>query len=394
LENISSNDLAEQVLADCLAGRRWSSEALRTLLDRAAGSEPQEASRALFTKIVERLGDLFEPRLCDTYAHLFSEVIAYVRQELTARSLIQRYQWIRAGRKGPESAQNIFVLSRVTLGADVAVTSVVLSALKQRYPEAKIHLVGPKKNWELFAADPRIHHFPFTYGRGGTLRERLSASPYFKEGLVVDPDSRLSQLGLLSVCPEENYLFFESRSYGRDGTESLSTLTSRWAEETFGVPDARAYIAPASIDGSQDITMSLGVGENQEKRIADPFEENLIGALLGRGRKIILDKGGGGEETKRVENVLMKYPNIETWQGDYAPFAARIAKSRLYVGYDSAGQHVAAACGVPLVSIFAGYVSERMFQRWRPTGPGQVEVVKVIDPAAALPQTLDRIDAL
>ena len=62
---------------------------------------------------------------------------------------------------------------------------------------------------------------------------------------------------------------------------------------------------------------------------------------------------------------------------NYAPFASRIANSRLYIGYDSAGQHVAAAAGVPLVSVFAGYVCERMFQRWRPTGRGPSEIVKV-----------------
>ncbi len=383
MENTSSNELAGQILECCLAGRTWSRTALQQLLEQATVTAPAEASRALFTKIVERLGDLFERRLCDAYAHLFSEVIAYVRPEFTARSLVQRYQWIRAQRSAPESAQNIFVLSRVTLGADVAVTSVILDALKRRYPQASIHLVGPRKNWELFAADPRIQHCPFTYGRSGTLSERLAAIPQFPEGLVVDPDSRLSQLGLLPVCPEENYLFFESRSYGGDGEESLSTLTSRWTAETFGIQDASAYIAPLPSDGRPDVTVSLGVGENQEKRIADPFEEKLVAALLDRGHKILLDKGAGGNETKRVETVLSRYPQVETWHGDYAPFASRIARSNLYVGYDSAGQHVAAACGVPLISVFAGYVSDRMFQRWRPTGKGRIEVVKVTDPDPA-----------
>jgi ADP-heptose:LPS heptosyltransferase len=46
------------------------------------------------------------------------------------------------------------------------------------------------------------------------------------------------------------------------------------------------------------------------------------------------------------------------------------------VGYDSAGQHVAAACGVPLVSIFAGFPVPRMFHRWRPEGA----VIRVDDP--------------
>jgi ADP-heptose:LPS heptosyltransferase len=53
------------------------------------------------------------------------------------------------------------------------------------------------------------------------------------------------------------------------------------------------------------------------------------------------------------------------------------------VGYDSAGQHVAAACGVPLVSVFAGYPCERFLDRWRPWGPGRIEVVRADGDALA-----------
>ena len=56
------------------------------------------------------------------------------------------------------------------------------------------------------------------------------------------------------------------------------------------------------------------------------------------------------------------------WDGSFAGFAEHIARSRLYVGYDSAGGHVASACGVPLISIFSGFASERMLQRWSPPG--------------------------
>jgi ADP-heptose:LPS heptosyltransferase len=56
-----------------------------------------------------------------------------------------------------------------------------------------------------------------------------------------------------------------------------------------------------------------------------------------------------------------------------------IAGSSLYVGYDSAGQHVAAACGVPLISIFAGFPAPRMFQRWSPSGP-RTTVIRVDHP--------------
>jgi hypothetical protein len=29
-----------------------------------------------------------------------------------------------------------------------------------------------------------------------------------------------------------------------------------------------------------------------------------------------------------------------------------------------------------MISIFAGFAAERMFQRWRPTGPGKITVLR------------------
>jgi ADP-heptose:LPS heptosyltransferase len=79
-----------------------------------------------------------------------------------------------------------------------------------------------------------------------------------------------------------------------------------------------------------------------------------------------VDKGGDEQERRRVEAVLQ--PGMRTHNGAFAPFAAQIARSRLYVGYDSAGGHVASACGVPLISIAQGFASERMQARWKPNG--------------------------
>ena len=61
--------------------------------------------------------------------------------------------------------------------------------------------------------------------------------------MVIDPDSRLTQLGLLPVCPEERYHLFESRAYGEDGSGTLPELAAQWAEETLGVRGARPYVA-------------------------------------------------------------------------------------------------------------------------------------------------------
>jgi hypothetical protein len=392
LKQSDVEEAAAELLACCLNGSAWRGDLIDRLIQ-------PDATPVLFRVVVERLADLFQPPLCDVYAELFSEIIARVIPSLQQRELVGRYQRIRQPRKfagDPSQVRNVFVLSRVTLGADVAITSIVLDAAKKLFSEASIYFVGPEKSWELFAADPALEHLPIPYGRTATLAERLAAWPKLRDGIVIDPDSRLTQLGLLPVCEDENYYFFESRSYGGESDATLPELTQRWVAETFGIDDAHPFIAPlAAIGNAADVTVSLGVGENAAKRVADPFESDLLRYLVEHESSILIDRGAGGEEAQRVEHAATQAGgNIRLWDGSFAGFAAQIARSTLYVGYDSAGGHVAAACGIPLVSIFGGFVSERMFQRWRPTGPGKIEIVRAGDPASTLSETVAALKSL
>jgi hypothetical protein len=198
-------------------------------------------------------------------------------------------------------------------------------------------------------------------------RLRASANLWLDDGIVIDPDSRLSQLGLISVCDQHNYFHFPSRAYGGEGNEPLAKLAARWAHQVFGVEGAIPYVSPLrSAEPQADITVSLGVGENASKRLNDTQERDLLSALADTGASILVDKGGSAEERERVERALRS--GMRTHDGAFAPFAAQIATSKLFVGYDSAGGHVASACGVPLISIAKGFVSERMAARWRPDG--------------------------
>ena len=184
---------------------------------------------------------------------------------------------------------------------------------------------------------------------------------------MIDPDSRFSQLGLISVCPPDHYFFFPSRSYGGESLEQLPDLAARWAHEIFDVGRSRPYVAPreANVSGAE-ITVSLGVGENESKRVSGSFEHDLLRVLAETGVSVLVDKGGSPEEAARVGRALPF--GTRTHEGSFAAFAALIRSSRLYVGYDSAGGHVASACGVPLISIAKGFVSDRMAARWRPNG--------------------------
>jgi ADP-heptose:LPS heptosyltransferase len=387
LRSTSCKIIAQDVLDRCVAGNPPRE------LPRALAEEP--CCESLFGVLVEGLADRFDPALCNAYARLFSQVVAYAVEGTDADTLVTHYERVRWTRPIAGKPRRVFVLSRVTLGADVAVTSVLLAAAKQRFPDAEIVFVGPRKNYELFAADPRVHHAPAAYRRGG-LRERLAVWEELKallaapDSVVIDPDSRLTQLGLLPVCPEERYHLFESRAYGGETDRPLPELAAAWAAETFGVSGAKPYLALGPLaPHSPCVAVSLGVGENPAKRLEDPFEEELLRLLARSGTPLYIDKGAGGEEAQRVTRAVERAGvKASFWQGSFAGFAAIIAGSRLYVGYDSAGQHVAAASGVPLVSIFAGFPVPRMFDRWRPVGE-KCHVIRVDRPDVQ--ETLRRV---
>ncbi len=385
MASTSCNDRAGDLLRRCLSGAAPPRDAVRAL----AGECPD----AFFRVLVEGLADRFEPALCDVYADLMAEAVAAVTPTSDATELAARYRRARRVRRCDADPAVVFVLSRVTLGADVAVTSVLLDAAKKRFPHAKIRLVGPRKNAELFACDPRVGHIEVNYRRG-SLRERLAPWAELRaafarpDAIVIDSDSRLTQLGVLPVCSEENYFLFESRAYGGDGGEPLPALASRWAEETFGVAGAAPYVAVPEPAERAGVAISLGVGENPAKRLPDPFEQELLRLLSAREGAIWVDRGAGGEEAARVERAIERCGvprgRFRVWDGSFAGFASIISRAGLYAGYDSAGQHVAAACGVPLISIFAGFPAPRMFQRWRPAG--YVIRVDRPDPAEVLEQ--------
>jgi ADP-heptose:LPS heptosyltransferase len=137
---------------------------------------------------------------------------------------------------------------------------------------------------------------------------------------------------------------------------------------------------------------------------------------MSEGATVILDKGGDPEEVARIEMLVDtlgaegfrawaqdEHRNaalgpsevggirLFTWQGGIGRLAALTAESTAYIGYDSAGQHIAAALGVPTIDIFTGFTSPRMLERWSPHGPGPIHVL-VLDAAEAYTST--RLDAI
>ena len=56
--------------------------------------------------------------------------------------------------------------------------------------------------------------------------------------ILIDPDSRLSQLGVLPLIALEHYFFFDSRSEGSFAVNlSMAQLTNTWLDRITGVEE-------------------------------------------------------------------------------------------------------------------------------------------------------------
>lgn len=402
--------------------------------------------RALFPSLVERLNDSFEPTACRLYDQLFAQVIEFCRHRpggeklneglkqfglLNEADLLLRKSVIQMENFWPPIAipKKVLLPSRVTIGADVAVTSTIIAKLQQIMPHTEFVILGSRKLRELYGGDTQIRIREIAYERGGSLISRLTSWLDAVEAVrqerrgfghdefwVVDPDSRITQLGLLPLVEDDkNYFFFESRSYQPDGeATSIGQIAARWCSQLtgnyepaypfvnlpvehqlFGKFVARS-LRKIQTTTTGLVTISFGVGGNQSKRVSAEFEQDLVERLL-LDSKLIVDKGANQEEREQIDlivaNILrqgkkvveltetnknriaekdLSQADVVTWDGGIGVFAGLIAESDQYIGYDSAGQHIAAALGLPTQTFFVSSNNAKFSERWRPFGKGMI----------------------
>jgi len=403
-------------------------------------------AQALFGIIIESLCDDFEDLQTETYNRVITQVISYCRNIAsgkaldlslkrfdmhTQQDLIDRNNMLRNNNTMPipKNIKKILLLSRVTIGADIAITSVMLQKLAIAFPEAEMVLIGEKKLEEIYSGNDFIKIRYVQYSRKGGLMDRLSSWNHVldiildetktvsaKNTILVDPDSRLSQLGVMPLVPRDNYFFFDSRSVNAlNNKMSMVELANKWLDaitghtlfcytkvwlQTYHLETATGFLNQIREQGAKKIiVINFGVGGNQRKKIGKLFEETLLLTLLKEpGTVILLDKGFGKEEldyTNALLNTVNKHGHavshtrfnaanhkkishgvigIECKIGE---IAALIAKSDEFIGYDSACQHIAAALNTPCVTIFAGSNNMRFIRRWSAFGRQSCHIVHV-----------------
>ena len=405
---------------------------------------------ALFGGLVEPLNDGFTPAGRAAYARFFGRIVWRVVTRtpslqtalaavgiISETALLARHAEVRGtARPAPAQAQRIVVLSRVTIGADILLSSVVLQRLHQRYPQAELVLLGDGKLQGLFGGLPRVRVRPISYARRGPLRERLAswltvvaAVAEERADLVVAPDSRLDQLGLLPVGDAARYLLWENLQAEGAPPASLAVLLDQWLARTLGLSVApavapRVALDPAATALRQRLHAAFGPapiaavkldhGGNPAKSLPKAAEVAILRHLRALGWRILLDRGFGADELANSDALLAELgwtaldlddsgkglgravdgltpgcladTALLRFHGSISGWAAALADCGHALSYDSVGHHLAGALGVPVTVAFTGHLDPAFPIAWQPRGRAPIRVVEIATAARNVPQ--------
>lgn len=413
---------------------------LKLLCEIATSSENPRIARysstVIFKTIIEKLCDSFDESDNDTYRWVMAQIVEFCRklpfagqfnQKLSdfgmnsTEALVERSRRLSAHppkRFKGANAKKVIVLSRVTIGADIAITSIVIRKLMKACPDAQFIIIGNEKLNELFGANRRIQIINLLYSKKETLLDRLmkwievvdiveKESIGFHQGdiVLIDPDSRLSQLGLLPCTEDADYYYWNSRRIlPAVGNTSFSVDTNRWLnhmimDDAILTPrlwlksqfqmEGREFVKSLKQAGAAKvIVVNFGVGGDMDKRVNLQFEQKVLSHILSMDNvALLLDKGVSKEEESRIDLLAKQMGgrevSLENKQWLSPPFpgaglyymktsigqiAGLIEAADGYIGYDSACQHIAAAVNTNCITVFVTKRSVRFINRWSSFG--------------------------
>ncbi|KHE91246.1 MAG: hypothetical protein K8F52_00815 [Candidatus Scalindua rubra] len=444
-----ANVIAKKIMEEHCLGIGIDKQRVKDLFDIAIHKDELLAKSgidATFKAIIEPLNDSFNAVDRDVYYEIFSYVIQLIRGLpeavhidrtlktfglFTQQDLLDRVRDLilsdKVGQAQIHNAKKVFIISRVTIGADVAITSIIIERSKIIFPNARILFLANRKNYELFGGDETIQIIPLDYQRRGGLISRLESwlealkninretkdmEPC--EYVIIDSNSRITQLGLLPlVSKDTGYFLFEPLAHAGEETRKLGEDVNEWLNKAFGcaikdftyprlnVParyneNAKEFYQKLVKNNGSTVTVNFGVGGNDDKRISEDFEFEVVLHLIEQGAKVTLDEGFGEDEIGKTDRIIDRLkacgktimrinedlafiagaePDLITYKGGIGQFAALISQSQFYVGYDSMGQHVAAALEIPELVVFNGYPSEKFSRKWHPYGKGKIKII-------------------
>ncbi|TAN59446.1 methyltransferase domain-containing protein, partial [bacterium] len=225
--------------------------------------------------------------------------------------------------KDRADVKRVVVLPRLTYGAEVAITSVLIKRALELYPQATLYLIiGDKKMRQIFGGNKRIKFRLLKRPRQGGLVENslswLNLVKMIKKinpDLIFGPDSRVDSSGFRPLISPERYFYWENTLPRADlgAAKPMAILLNDRLDSMFG---KRAegpayptiYLQKKLLRSAQTVKEAFGlgrhyvlavkydVGNEYSKSLGQDFQKAHLRALLEEGNVVMLDRGFGEKE--------------------------------------------------------------------------------------------------
>jgi heptosyltransferase-3 len=285
--------------------------------------------------------------------------------------------------------RSILLVTLSNIG-DAVMTTPVLQALHNRYPQALVDIVADPRSSLLFRHCPWRRNTILKHkqagwrGLAGLVRE-LRANRY---DLIVD--LRTDGLTLL-LRARQRLTRRGCRSAGRHAVERHFCVL-RQRESPGAIPPARVWLSAAEHDFARQALaglpgrrwLALGPGARGEAKRWPTGQFSALALQLQPQFDAVILLGSPNEAgtCRQVAAGLTLPSRVLAGKTDLLQAAAVLAKARLFVGNDSGLGHLAAACSVPTVTVFgpgdpARYHPWHTAARWVQSTSGSITDVGV-----------------
>lgn len=302
------------------------------------------------------------------------------------------------------SPQRVLVVTSRQIG-DVLLTTPLLRAARQRWPAARIDVLGIERTLGMLKGNPdadELLEVPARLGwRGGIALARRLWRRY-DLALVTDVGDRAHVLGWFAgrarsgIVPQDSGSNWWKRrtldhavvaAGDRGEVHSVAekhALLSPWLPADAAVP---AVTVPPARDLPDELASLVSPGcvvvhapsmwDYKQWPIA--HYEAVVRALLAEGRQVVLTGSGSARDQECVAPLrrLGGAPQLIDTSGrlDFNQLVRLFGIAGLYIGPDTSVSHLAAAAGLPVIAVF-GPTNPQRWAPWPADAPQPVRFVR------------------
>lgn len=265
---------------------------------------------------------------------------------------------------------SILILRLSSLG-DVVLTTPLIAALRERYPECRIDMVVAAEYESLvpvMSGLTRVHIFDRRSGLSGLrgLRRELRPEQY---DYVLDlhnvPRTRILRRGLgrqVSVINKRTFRRWLLVRFKIDMLKRAPDIIGRYFEtaKSLGISDngSAPHLAVLPSNDSKKIAIAPGARHWNKRWPAEYFQE-VAKTLIERGWEVVFF--GSEAERGLIDEICSVLPSGYTsviGEPDLALVARSLANCEIVITNDSGLMHLASAVGTPVVVLFGPTVRQ------------------------------------